>query len=133
MRQYDRGGPIKLKWSGDQLTGQLLIENVLWAYVEWSEKRQEWCIEDSLGRCLKHAGDLRGTADSKHGVIELAQQMIRDGRLPTPLEALDTGMPNASAGDGARPRSAGAKSSNRLRERNKRAQPRAMECRLARG
>jgi hypothetical protein len=38
-RQYDRAGPIKLKWSGDQLTGQLLIENVLWAYVEWSEKR----------------------------------------------------------------------------------------------
>jgi hypothetical protein len=34
----------------------------LWAYVEWSEKRQEWCIEDSLGRCLKHAGDLRGRA-----------------------------------------------------------------------
>jgi hypothetical protein len=88
-RQYDRGGPIKLKWSGDQLTGQLLIQNVLWAYVEWSEKRQEWCIEDSLGRCLKHAGDLRGTADSKHAAIELAQQMIRDGRLPTPLEALE--------------------------------------------
>src|SRR5690348_89364 len=48
-RQYDRGRPIKLKWSGDQLSGQLLIENVLWAYVEWSEKRQEWCIEEQPG------------------------------------------------------------------------------------
>jgi hypothetical protein len=65
-RQYDRGSPIK-----------------------WSEKRQGWCIEDSLGRCLKHAGDLRGTADSRHAAIELAVQMIRDGRLPTPLEALE--------------------------------------------
>jgi hypothetical protein len=88
-RQYDRGSPIKHKWSGDQLTGQLLIENVVWAYVEWSEKRQEWCIEDSLGRGLKHAGDLRGTADSRHAAIELAVQMIRDGRLPTPLGALE--------------------------------------------
>jgi hypothetical protein len=88
-RQCDRGGPIKLKGSGDQLTGQLLIDNVLWSYVEWSEKRQEWCIEDSQGRCLTHAADLRGTADSKHAAIELAEQMIRDGRLPTPLEALE--------------------------------------------
>lgn len=96
-RQYDRAGPIKLKWSGDQLIGQLLIENVLWAYVEWSEKRQEWCIEDSLGRCLKHAGDLRGTADSKHAAIELAQQMIHDGRLPTPCAAGCGRAPDASA------------------------------------
>jgi hypothetical protein len=80
-RQYDRGRPIKLKWSGDQLTGQLLIENVLWAYVEWSEKRQEWCIEDSLGRCLKHAGDLRGTADSKRAAIELGIVAATPGDL----------------------------------------------------
>jgi hypothetical protein len=88
-RQYDRSGPIKLKWQGRAgLVAELFIDDALWAFVEWSEKRQQWCIEDSQGRCLTHAADLRGTVDSKQGAIELATAMSRDGRLPTPLEAL---------------------------------------------
>jgi len=88
-RQYDRNGPIKLKWQDRAgLVAELFIDDALWAFVEWSEKRQQWCIEDSQGRCLTHAADLRGTADSKQGATELATAMIRDGRLPTPLEAL---------------------------------------------
>ena len=88
-RQYDRNGPIKLKWQDRAgLAAELFINDALWAFVEWSEKRQQWCIEDSQGRCLTHAADLRGTADSKQGATELATAMIRDGRLPTPLEAL---------------------------------------------
>jgi hypothetical protein len=88
-RQYDRNGPIKLKWQDRaSLAAELFIDDALWAFVEWSEKRQQWCIEDSQGRYLTHAADLRGTADSKQGATELATAMIRDGRLPTPLEAL---------------------------------------------
>jgi hypothetical protein len=89
-RQYDRNGPIKLKWQDRaRLVGELFIDDALWARVEWSETRQQWCIEDSQGRCLTHVADLRGTADSKQGAIELAEQMIRDGRLPTPAEVLE--------------------------------------------
>lgn len=82
----DRNGPIDLSWSSD-LWGRLCIAGARWCYVEWSERRQEWCIEDSQGRCLRHAEDLVGTADSKQGAIELATAMIRDGRMPSRPEA----------------------------------------------
>jgi hypothetical protein len=82
-----RNRPIEISWSGDKLYGRLFIDAVRWAYVEWSEKRQEWCIEDNQGRCLRHAADLRGTADTSQGAVDLATAMIRDGRMSTPEEA----------------------------------------------
>jgi hypothetical protein len=68
-------------WDPELLRLELGELKALWAFVEWSEKRQQWCIEDSQGRCLTHAADLRGTADSKQGATELATAMIRDGRV----------------------------------------------------
>jgi hypothetical protein len=72
-------------WYGD--IAQFHIDEQLWAAVEWSEKRQAWCIEDAEGRCLSHASHIRGKAASKKQAIELAKAMISDGRMPTPEEA----------------------------------------------
>jgi hypothetical protein len=58
-----------------------------WASVEWSEKRQQWCVEDVEGRCLAHAASIRGQAASKEEAAWLAEAMIRDGRMPSPQEA----------------------------------------------
>jgi hypothetical protein len=55
--------------------------------VEWSEKRQMWCIEDVLGACLKHASSIHGQAAAKEEAETLAGAMIRDGRFPSPEEA----------------------------------------------
>jgi hypothetical protein len=52
--------------------------------VEWSEKRQCWCIEDAEGRCLAHAEHIHGKAPTKDEAVALALDMIRDGRLPRP-------------------------------------------------
>ena len=42
-RQYDRNGPIKLKWQDRAgLVAELFIDDALWAFVEWSEKRQQF-------------------------------------------------------------------------------------------
>jgi hypothetical protein len=76
---------VKLYLGGK--VGQLKIDGVLWAAVEWSEKRQAWCIEDAEGRCLEHASHIRGQEASKEAALALAQEMIRDGRMPTPEAA----------------------------------------------
>jgi hypothetical protein len=81
--------PIKIVWQDDNANriARLTIGGETWAFVEWSEKRQEWCIEDSQGECLRHAQNLRGTSETALGAIDLAEAMIRDGRMPSPEDA----------------------------------------------
>jgi hypothetical protein len=66
---------------------RLTIDGELWAAVEWSKKRQAWCIEDAEGRCLSHVSHIRGQASSKDEAVALAETMIRDGRMPSPEDA----------------------------------------------
>jgi hypothetical protein len=65
-RSPGKAGPAK------GALGRITIADELWAFVKSSEKRGEWCIEDSKGRCLRHASDLRGTANNHESAIELA-------------------------------------------------------------
>ncbi len=46
MSTDPRQKPIRIAWTADKLIGRLTIDGELWASVEWSEKRQRWCIED---------------------------------------------------------------------------------------
>jgi hypothetical protein len=80
-----RQRPIKLHWQG--LIGRLWIDDVQWAAVEWSEKRQAWCIEDSEGRCLSHKSHIHGQDAAKEAAVALAKAMIRDGTMPSPEQA----------------------------------------------
>lgn len=80
-----RHQPIKVEWFG--LIGRLLIDGMSWGAVEWSDKRQAWCIEDAEGRCLSHHSHIHGEDKDKDGAVTLAEAMIRDGRMPTPEEA----------------------------------------------
>jgi hypothetical protein len=82
-----RLGPISVTWTADRTIGRLYLGEELWAAVEWSEKRQAWCIEDAEGRCLTHTAHIRGTTASKTAAVALAKAMIRDGHLPSPQEA----------------------------------------------
>ena len=74
----------KIIWTSDGNIGRVYIGNEFWAAVEWSEKRQCWCIEDAEGRCLSHRGHIHGKAAAKDEAVALAFEMIRDGRLPSP-------------------------------------------------
>jgi hypothetical protein len=80
-----RHRPIIIHWDG--LTGRLLLGDEIWGAVEWSEKRQAWCIEDAEGRCLSHHSHVHGEDKDKAGAVALAEAMIRDGRMPTPEDA----------------------------------------------
>jgi hypothetical protein len=77
--------PIFIHWNG--LIGTLLIDSESWGAVEWSDKRQAWCIEDAEGRCLSHHSHIHGADKDKAGAVALAEAMIRDGRMPTPEDA----------------------------------------------
>jgi hypothetical protein len=79
-----RQSPIAIAWILDGRIGRLTIGGELWAAVEWSEKRQQWCIEDAEGRCLTHRGSIHGAEASKEAAVALAESMIRDGRMPDP-------------------------------------------------
>jgi hypothetical protein len=81
-----RQRPIKVEWSSEQI-GLLSISGIHWGAVEWSEKRQAWCIEDAEGGCLRHTDHVHGQAASRDAAVTLAREMIRDGRMPTPEEA----------------------------------------------
>ena len=81
-----RAGTIAVAWSANGV-GRLSLDGKHWASVELSEKRQQWCIEDVEGRCLKHAASIRGKAKSKEEAVALAEAMIRDGRMPSSEEA----------------------------------------------
>lgn len=81
-----RAQPVTIDWTHDGI-GRMSINGEFWAAVEWSEKRQAWCIEDAEGQCLSHAASIRGQATAKDEAVALAVAMICDGRLPSPQEA----------------------------------------------
>jgi hypothetical protein len=80
-----RQQPVTVEWHGR--CADLLIDGRLWSEVEWSEKRQAWCIQDAEGHCLRHVASIHATTQHKEEAIALAEAMIRDGRLPTPEQA----------------------------------------------
>lgn len=82
-----RERPISIKWVKRGLIGQLRVGGEFWGAIEWSETRDAWCVEDVEGRCLTHANHICGQAAARDAAIELAEAMIRDGRLPSPEEA----------------------------------------------
>src|ERR1700677_335043 len=85
--RIDRAGKLMIAWEPSGLIGRVELDGEHWASVEWSEKRQQWCIEDVEGRCLTHTASIRGRAPSKEEAVALAEAMIRDGRMPSPGEA----------------------------------------------
>jgi hypothetical protein len=93
-----RAGAIAVAWSADGI-GRVTLDGEHWASVEWSEKRQRWCIEDVEGRCLAHASSIRGMSASKEEAVALAEAMIRDGRMSSPDQACaPTGLSGAADG-----------------------------------
>jgi hypothetical protein len=85
--QTYRAGELTIAWQPSGLIGRVSLDGEHWASVEWSEKRQQWCIEDVEGRCLTHTASIRGMSASKEEAVALAEAMVRDGRMPTPAEA----------------------------------------------
>jgi hypothetical protein len=81
--------PIELTiaWQPSGLIGRVSLDGEHWASVEWSEQRQAWCIEDCEGQCLAHVGSIRATAESRWQAEALAEEMVRDGRMPSPERA----------------------------------------------
>jgi len=66
----------------------LRINGELWACIEWSPARRSWCIQDASGRCLAHCDAIHGENIDAATAVQLAKTMIRDGRIPTPEEAV---------------------------------------------
>ena len=71
-----------IQWDG--MIGRLTVDDETWGAIEWSEKRQAWCIEDVEGRCLRHASSIHGSAASKEAAVALAEALIRSGEFPSP-------------------------------------------------
>lgn len=79
---------VKIEWSKNGAAiGRLYIGSEFWGAIEWSAKREAWCIEDAEGACLSHVASIRGQTSSRAKAVTLAREMIRDGRLPTPEQA----------------------------------------------
>jgi hypothetical protein len=87
MSDPRRQRPIKIEWTAPDRAAHLYIDLKLWSEVEWSEKRQAWCIQDAEGRCLTHAASVHAQTESKAEALARAEAMIRDGRLPNPEDA----------------------------------------------
>jgi hypothetical protein len=85
-----RQHPIKVKVEWQGIVNRLSIDGVLWAAVEWSPKRQRWCIEDAEGRCLSHRDHIHGGEIDKAAALTLAEEMIRNGTMPNPEQAEQT-------------------------------------------
>lgn len=81
-----RQQPVTIEWQS-QGRAELLISGQLWSEVEWSEKRQAWCIQDAEGRCLRHVASIHATTPDKEAATAIAEAMIRDGRMPSPEAA----------------------------------------------
>jgi hypothetical protein len=62
-----RQRPIIIHWDG--LIGKLTIDGEIWGAVEWSEKRQAFCVEDAEGRCLSHHSHIHGADTDKAGAV----------------------------------------------------------------
>jgi len=85
-----RHGVIEVRFrSGPPAIYRLTVAGQLWASVEWSPRRRRWCIEDGVGRCLMHVEHIHGEDPDAETAIRLAKKMIRDGRMPTPEEAIE--------------------------------------------
>jgi hypothetical protein len=84
--QTYRAGAIAISWDAMEI-GSVKLDGVVFARVEWSEKRQQWCVEDAAGQCLRHAGSIKGKAAAKEEAVALAESMVRDGTMPTPEQA----------------------------------------------
>lgn len=83
-----RAQPVSIKWTKDGAAiGRLYVGGEFWGAIEWSVKREAWCIEDAEGRCLSHVASIRAQTSSRAKAVTLAREMIRDGRLPTPQQA----------------------------------------------
>jgi hypothetical protein len=84
--EAQRNLPVQVTWPGGMVSkhaiGRITISSLLWANVEWSWKRECWCIEDCEGRCLLHEENLRGTEASAEAAEALATRMIREGSMP---------------------------------------------------
>jgi hypothetical protein len=89
MSDPRRHQPIKIQWNSDKLIGRVEIDGQLWCAVEWSDKRQAWCIEDAEGKCLTHSAHIHGQAAAKDDAVALAFDMVRDGRMPSPEQAAE--------------------------------------------
>src|SRR5262245_19891046 len=75
---------VTFKWLRGGLIGQFSINAQLWGAIEWSGKRNAWCVEDACGRCLAHEPSICGQAAARDAAVELAQAMIRDGPYAKP-------------------------------------------------
>ncbi len=85
-----RHGVIEVRHrSGPPAIYRLTVAGQLWASVEWSPTRCRWCIEDGVGQCLAHVEHIHGEDPDAETAIRLAKKMIRDGRMPTPEEAIE--------------------------------------------
>ena len=76
-----RNRPVEVKWVGEVAAakrGRITIDGELWAYVQWSEFQQAWCIQDAEGECLVH---VYGSAQSQSAALLAAEAMIRDGSI----------------------------------------------------
>lgn len=96
-------GDVDAAWR-KKAAHSLTIDGELWAAVEWSEKRQRWCMEDAEGRCLKHLSCIHGDAPDRDAASAKAEAMIRDGRMPDP----ETARKNLAEGQETPSREAGA-------------------------
>jgi hypothetical protein len=85
-----RSHPISIVWDETRLIGRIHLGSRFWGAVEWSDKRQQWCVEDAAGQCLQHVSSIHGTATSKTAAVQLAKAIIRDGRMPDPHAAWET-------------------------------------------
>jgi hypothetical protein len=84
-----RQSPVVVVFHEDDKIGTLIVAGEIWGAVEWSEKHGVWCIEDAEGECVRHAASIHGKAVAKEEAIALAEQMVRDGTLPSPQEAAE--------------------------------------------
>jgi len=83
-----RQGSVVVAFKGESSKiGTIFVDGVTWGAVEWSEKHGVWCIEDTEGKCLRHASSIHGRAAAKDEAIALAERLVRDGTLPAPEEA----------------------------------------------
>jgi hypothetical protein len=79
---------VKIEWTKDGAAiGRLYVGGEFWGAIEWSAKREAWCVEDAEGACLSHVASIRGQTSSRSKAVRLAREMLRDGRLPTPEQA----------------------------------------------
>ena len=89
----------------------LEIAGTMWSEVEWSAKRNRWCIQDGAGMCLAHEESIMGQNKDPQAAIRRAKRMIVDGSMPSPEEAFrlheerQSGVPSGTveAGDLGQP------------------------------